>query len=393
MLLVRRGAEIFAIGALCTHYHGPLADGLIVDDTVRCPWHHACFDLRTGEALHAPAFESGRYAGGRAARRQDFRGREARSARARNARAGAGAPNRIAIVGGGGAGFAAAEMLRRRDYQGDIVMLSSDDVPPVDRPNLSKDYLAGSAPEEWVPLRPTSFYADNAIDLRLGATVAGIDVRSRTRWRSPTATRFPSIGFCWRPAPSRCARRFPAQSRPTCSCCARFAIAGRSSNGRKRRGGRSCSARASSGSKSRRRLRARNIEVHVVAPEERPMERVLGPEIGDVHSRAARGARRRLPSAETANAVEGGKVRLSGGSVIEADLIVAGLGVRPRVELAESGRPQGGSGRRRRRSSRNERAGNLRRRRHRALAGSHRPARPFASNTGSWPSGRGRSRR
>jgi nitrite reductase/ring-hydroxylating ferredoxin subunit len=166
VLLVRRGAEVFAVGAKCTHYHGPLVDGLMVGDTVRCPWHHACFDLRTGEALRAPALSP------LACWSVEQRGgtvfvHDKRAKAKRKANAAAGAPARIVIVGGGAAGFAAAERLRREGYQGSIVMLSADDAPPVDRPNLSKDFLAGTAPEEWVPLRPDSFYSKHGIDLRL----------------------------------------------------------------------------------------------------------------------------------------------------------------------------------------------------------------------------------
>src|SRR5271170_3007182 len=178
VLLVRRGADIFALGAQCTHYNGPLAEGLIVDDTVRCPWHHACFDLRTGEALHAPAFSS--VDTWRVEQRDGkIFVREKRAQPKRKHRGKRDEPNKIVIVGGGAAGFAAAEMLRRQKYEGGIVMLSSDDAPPVDRPNLSKDYLAGSAPEDWLPLRPAEFYRDNAIELRLQATVERLDAGSR----------------------------------------------------------------------------------------------------------------------------------------------------------------------------------------------------------------------
>src|SRR5689334_23431225 len=179
VLLARRGDEFHAIGATCTHYNGPLAEGLLVGDTVRCPWHHACFSLRTGEALHAPALAP--VACWTTERRDGkvyVRDKVERSPRLRVTPV-SGSPRKIVIVGGGAAGFAAAEMLRRQDYAGDIVMLSDDAAPPVDRPNLSKDYLAGNAPEEWVPLRDDAFYADHHIDLRLSTTVTGIDAGKR----------------------------------------------------------------------------------------------------------------------------------------------------------------------------------------------------------------------
>ena len=178
VLLARRGDEFFAIGAACSHYHGPLAEGLMVGDTVRCPWHHACFSLRTGEAVRAPALSA---VDCWSTQRQDGKVvvlQKMEPAPARRAAA-ADAPQKIVIVGGGAAGFAAAEMLRRSGYAGSLTMLSDDEAPPVDRPNLSKDYLAGSAPEEWVPLRDAAFYADQRIDLRLNTGVAGLELGAR----------------------------------------------------------------------------------------------------------------------------------------------------------------------------------------------------------------------
>src|SRR2546429_7916943 len=104
VLLVRSGSEIFAIDAHCSHYHGPLAEGLIDGETVRCPWHHACFDLRTGEAAHAPAFNAlAVWKVERDGERIIVRDkREQPKPRVRGA---VDAPGRIVIVGGGAAGL------------------------------------------------------------------------------------------------------------------------------------------------------------------------------------------------------------------------------------------------------------------------------------------------
>jgi nitrite reductase/ring-hydroxylating ferredoxin subunit len=119
----------------CTHYGAPLAEGLMADDTVRCPWHHACFSLRTGEALRAPALDAV------SSWRVEISGgklfvREKPAEKKRPARP-VTTPENVIILGGGTAGNAAAEMLRREGFSGAVTMISADHSLPCDRPNLS----------------------------------------------------------------------------------------------------------------------------------------------------------------------------------------------------------------------------------------------------------------
>jgi apoptosis-inducing factor 3 len=331
---VRRGPDVFAIGAQCTHYSGPLADGLIVGNTVRCPWHHACFDLRTGEALRAPAFNPVDTWSVEQRDGKIFVG-EKRAPHQTTPRSKPDRPNRIVIVGGGAAGFAAAEMLRRQKYEGGIVMLSSDDAPPVDRPNLSKDYLAGAAPEEWLPLRDPSFYSDNAIDLRLNATVAAIDVGAR-EVALLSGDKVPFDRLLLATGAEPVSPSLPG-AKPSDVLVLRTLKDCRAIIERAKTARRAVVLGASFiGLEVAAALRARNIEVHVVAPEEHPMEKILGPDFSRlVHAiHEQHGVVPHL--GDTARGVEGKRITLSSGTVLEADLIVAGLGVRPRLDLAEA---------------------------------------------------------
>jgi 3-phenylpropionate/trans-cinnamate dioxygenase ferredoxin reductase subunit len=178
VVLARSGGELFAVRAQCSHYRGPLVEGLVVGDTVRCPWHHACFSLRTGEALRPPALDP--IACWRVEREGDTIFIREKLPQAPPAPSPRQQPSSVVIVGGGAAGVAAAEMLRRRGYAGPLTMISADADPPVDRPNLSKDFLAGEAQDDWIPLWPDDFYAEHRIELVLGRRVMSIDPGQRT---------------------------------------------------------------------------------------------------------------------------------------------------------------------------------------------------------------------
>jgi NADPH-dependent 2,4-dienoyl-CoA reductase/sulfur reductase-like enzyme/nitrite reductase/ring-hydroxylating ferredoxin subunit len=338
VLLVRVGDEVFAIAAHCTHYGGPLAEGLLVGDTVRCPWHHACFSLRTGEPLRAPALNPvTRYRVERQGDRVVVREKLPPATPA----ATTGGPESVVIVGAGAAGNAAAQRLRREGYAGRITLIGGDESPPYDRPNLSKDYLAGNAPEEWIPLHPRELYDERRIELRTGTRVLSIDPRARTVTLAGGATLpwgalllatgaepvrldlpggdLPHVRYLRTLADSRAIVAHVERLLAT-PATPRAVVLGGSFIG--------LEVAAS--------LRARKLEVTVVERDELPLARIMGREIGEFvralheeHGVAFRFGRR-------AAAIDAGTVTLDSGERLPAELVVIGVGVRPVVGLAEA---------------------------------------------------------
>jgi len=336
VVLARRGTEFFAVGAACTHYGGPLGRGLIVEDTLRCPLHHACFSLRTGEALRGPAFDHiphwrvervGDSVFVRDRLTAPTHGPAPPSMRGQKP------PASVVIVGGGGAGLAAADALRREGYDGPVTLISADDDPPYDRPNLSKDYLAGTAGDEWMPLRPPSYYTDQRINLVLKSPVVSLEVQQK-RIRAADGTTYAFDRLLLATGADPIKLPVPGASDSQLSYLRTYADS------------RAIAAKAASAKRAviigssfiglevAASLRARGLAVHVVALEKEPLERVMGQEIGQfirgLHE--AHGVSFHLQ--DTISRLEGRRVILRSGTSLDADLLVLGVGVRPACGLA-----------------------------------------------------------
>jgi NADPH-dependent 2,4-dienoyl-CoA reductase/sulfur reductase-like enzyme/nitrite reductase/ring-hydroxylating ferredoxin subunit len=337
VLLIRRGDDLFAVGAYCSHYHGPLAQGLVVGDSVRCPLHHACFSLRTGEALRAPAFDP------IACWRVERVGgnvfvREKRDSAALIEPSGSPAVARelrsVVIVGGGAAGFSAADALRRHGFQGAVTMISADDSPPCDRPNLSKDFLMGTAPAEWIPLRAPDFYTDHRIDLILKSQVSAIDTGRRlVSLDGGRQIEFGALLLATGAVPVRLDIPGAADSQ----VCYLRTFADSESLLAKAGSARRVVVVGASfiGLEVAASLRARKIEVHVVGLEKVPMARVLGEPAGRFIQGLHESQGVRFHLGNSVSRLNGREVTLSDGTAIDADFVVVGVGVRPAISLAE----------------------------------------------------------
>lgn len=333
ILLSHRNGNFYAVEAACTHYGGPLAEGRIAGDEVRCPWHHACFNLCTGEATAAPAFAPLQQWRVELDGERVFVRQPIEHAAKKAPRPSPKHPGRIVIVGGGAAGFAAAEMLRREGFAGELTMLSSDASAPYDRPNLSKDYLAGTAPEEWIPLRDAAYYSENHIDLRLNTAVTRIDVGAReVRTERGEKLRYDALLLATGASPARLPT--PGFDLPNVHVLRTLADSrGLIAQAEKSRSAAIIGA-GFIGLEVASALRTRGLDVAVIAPDETPLQHAVGGEIGALIQKLheARGVRFHLGC--VADAFDGRRLRLSNGAEVAADIVVVGVGVRPNVQLA-----------------------------------------------------------
>jgi len=337
VLLARIGGDFLAIGASCTHYGGPLAEGVIDGETVRCPWHHACFSLRTGEALRAPALNpvacwTTEQRGGKVFVTEKSE-RDPLSPTYPAKVAAAATPNRVVIIGAGAAGSAAAEMLRRCGYQGGVTIVDDDTGSPYDRPNLSKDYLAGNAPEEWIPLRPDGFYPEHQIDIIRGRVTA-IDTSAKTVAVSGRdSLAYDALVIATGADPIRL--NIPGDTLPHVHFL-RSLTDSRSIIAAAKEAKHAVVVGASFiGLEVAASLRARNVGVDVVAPETLPLERVLGQHLGEFIKTYHESKGVVFHLGRKPQSVDKTSVTLDDGSKLDADLVVMGVGVRPRLDVAE----------------------------------------------------------
>ena len=337
VILVRRGEEIFAIGATCTHYGGPLAEGLVVGDIVRCPWHHARFSLCTGEAVGAPALKA--VACYEVAQRGGLaivtRRRKPEPARKRpRVPSGPRPPRSVVIVGAGAAGARAAQELRRLGYTGDLTLIDRDRDAPYDRPALSKGFLSGAQTAKAFPLLPRSYFDAQDVEHLFARTVTRLDAdRRRVTFDDGTRRQFGAIVLALGADPIHI--ELPGEKGPRIHYLRTLADSRAIIRAAKTAHSAVVIGASFIGLEVAASLRARKIDVHVVGLEQRPLERVLGAEFGDfvrtLHEE--HGVVFHLGTRVRRAGI--GHVVLENGERLDADLIVAGIGVRPSTALAE----------------------------------------------------------
>jgi len=328
IILVRRGSAIHAVGATCSHYTGPLDEGLVVGETVRCPWHHACFDLRTGEALGGPALDPiPCYEVIRRGDRVSVGAKRSQSPLPAPPQS----PAKIVVVGAGAAGAAAAEKLRALGYAGSIALIGNEAPGPVDRPNLSKDFLAGTAPMEWVTLRDDAFYEQQKIEF-IRDEVVELDPKAKSiALKSGRKVSYDKLLLATGSEPVRLPIEGASlpQVKTLRTLADAQAIIAAAANARRA----VIVGSSFIGLEVAASLRARNLEVDVVSRDHIPLEHVMGAKVGKFVQQLHEEKGVRFHLGAELHAIHAAAVELEN-SRLAADVVVLGVGVKPRTAIA-----------------------------------------------------------
>lgn len=342
VLLARVDGRFHAVSAVCTHYGGPLAEGVLCGTRVMCPWHHAVFNVVNGDMVEPPALDAltcydVRVEGERVLVSVPEDG-ETRRTPAMVQRDTAADSRQFVIIGAGAAGYAAAQTLREEGFRGNVVMITREDRAPYDRPNLSKDYLHGHAEPEWMPLRPDEFFKDHDIQLVLGKEVTRVDARSKTiTFDTDEMMEYDALLVATGGAPVRL--NIPGSDLKNVCVLRSFGDADSIIETASRSRRAVVVGASFIGMEAAYSLRERGLEVTVVAPSQEPFEATLGTEIGALFRRVheSHGVRFKLGSIvyrfEGTHNIEA--VRLANGERIEADMVLVGVGVHPVTHFLE----------------------------------------------------------
>lgn len=339
VLLVRVEGEFYALGAACPHYGAPLAEGLLDGKRLLCPWHQSVFDVTSGDLLEPPALDAlprfpVRVGNGAVYVRVPAEAPDRRTMpmcpfdAARDRRT-------FAIIGAGAAGSIAAQTLREESFHGRIALISDDDRAPYDRPNCSKEYLAGEAPGEWMPLRPKSFFEEHGIELMF-RRVRQVDVPSRRiEFEDGQTLQADAILLATGGAPRRL--EAPGADLPGVLLLRTWADSDAIIAAAEHASKAVIVGGSFIGMEVAASLKHRGIEVTVVARGDTPFQKQLGREVGRIiqqlhekHGTVFRMGRsvRRILGQGRVEAVE-----LDDGQRLEADLVVAGVGVEPATSI------------------------------------------------------------
>ena len=342
ILLCKIDDGFYALSAHCTHYGAPLADGLLNGDRIVCPWHHACFNARTGARLEPPANDSlqkyetkidgqnvivilpEKIEGGVPPQIPEYKKADKR---------------KFVIIGGGAAGYSAAQTLREDGFAGDIILISKEKQAPYDRPNVSKDYLAGDAEESWMPLRGENFYKDFGINLMLNKTVTGVDRdEKKIKFSGSESISFDKLLIATGGEPRRLG--IPGENLKNVFTLRSFEDSNRiikASAGAKKA---VIIGASFIGMETAFSLRKRGLDVLVISAEMIPFEKVFGKEVGSLfkslHEENGVTFRLSFTLSEFAGNEKVEAVLLQNGESFDADIVVLGVGVKPATNFLKN---------------------------------------------------------